>query len=57
MTFFSLLFNEPDPALLLWGEADLDHIRESLTDKLANSMPETISGKQTVAFKEQVEEQ
>lgn len=56
MTFLGLWVNEPDPSFLPWGEADLDHNRESLADRLANSMPETISGQQTTAFKEQVEE-
>lgn len=56
MTFLGLWFNEPDPSFLPWGETDLDHNRESLADKLAKSMPDTISGKQTIIFKEQVEE-
>lgn len=51
VNFLGLWFNEPDPAFFPWGEADLDHNRESLADKLANSMPETISGKQTTALK------
>lgn len=55
MTFLGLWFNEPDPAFLPWGEADLDHNRESLQIILPTPRQRQLVGNK-LAFKEQVEE-